>query len=547
MSELSDIAKQAATGSIPSDAPAPTDSVETEADTKIETEPESTEVPTTQPVVEETNEDVTPDTEDDEEDTFIIGKPKAQEPIKSEVPEQPAGPKPVPVPVEGADVSEAAAVKGPSKKEILIMRFNKTKQDELKKLVLTGLTPEEAEQSLQARLAKALAELDESEGSDQESEVSQENTTDDTTEEAPVEQKTTSADVIIDKATQNPDDLGLTKEEHDKLIKVRQVRLITVEDADLKTIPVEDVASEHKADFIRGIEGTLSQYGVPLPILGDFIPFKGAQVIQLAQAIDYEDERVEDAINKKASLVYDKMMNGTVFKKYGPDGKVAMSYGEFVNKFPYQDLDMAIYGILCASTMEESSASLTCAKCNHTWEQAYNVKTIMQTDGLSEAIMQRYEDILANKGNEVVIRRMYDETRAPRRYKSPFTNNVYDVSSPSVGRAIDIMKRVDQTDKVMVYNSALAMFLSKIYVYNAASGKYIEIKEDETDLTLQTVLTLPDEDTQLLLSQINDHMTYDPKFAIPSTCPSCKADSKVKVEVSNLVFLRARDSFTEIR
>lgn len=530
MSELSEIAKKAASGVIPADeapiTPIPIETV-TEETTSV-----TPEIPTAEP------------TAAADDDVVIIGKPKQHAPTQEET--NPVNPTaPTPIPVDGVDLSQSAAIQPPSEKEIAIMQYNKTKPEEIKKLIMSGLTPEEAEAALNARLERTLAAIGEDSAGQTDGQAPV--TTDDPA--AGAESADTAAEIVIDKTTQDPNGLGLTQDEHDKLVNVRQVRLITVEDAELKTIEVEDVDTEHKADFIRGIEGTLSQYGVPLPILGDFIPFKGAQVIQLAQAIDYEDERAEDAINKKASLIYDKMMNGTVFKKYGPDGKIVMSYMEFINKFPYQDLDMAIYGILCASTMEESTASLTCAKCNHTWEQKYNVKTLMQTDGLSEAIMERYDSILAHKGDEIEIGKLHDESRKARRYKSPFTKNIYDVATPSVGRAIDVMKRVDQTDQVMVYNSALAMFLSCIHVYNNATGKYVPINQngDETDLILQTVLTLPDEDTKLLLSVINDSLTYSPKFAIPSKCPSCKTDSKVSVEVSQLVFLRARDSFMEIQ
>lgn len=353
------------------------------------------------------------------------------------------------------------------------------------------------------------------------------------------------ADVVIDKTT-NANDLGLTQEEHEKLERVRRVRLILVDDEELKNITIERPDENHKADYVKSIEGSVSKYHVPLPMLGDFVGFKGAQIVQMINIVNYEDSTLDETISMKASLIYDKIINGSVIRRFDENGKSRMSYNEFINKFPYQDIDMALYGILCASNMEESATSLTCEKCSHTWEHHYNIKNLLNLQNLSDYYKKRVGDILSNKSNDLALGALYEERRQARRYKSPFTGNIYDVSYPTVARAINLLKRIDENDPVMTYNSAVALYLSRVLVFNKDKGTYVEVTAEETDLLLDTVLTFTNEDMNMLARQIRDDLYYSPQFEMTVKCPSCHNEQKLPLTIENLIFLKAQDSMVEI-
>ena len=352
--------------------------------------------------------------------------------------------------------------------------------------------------------------------------------------------------VIEINKTDDPNNLGLTKEEHQKLEKVKKVRLVVVEDVDLANITIERPDEEHKADYITSIEGSLSKYSVPMPMLGDFISFKGAQMIQMVNIVNYEDARIDEIISTKSSLIYEKLIGGNILHKYDGTGKNIMSYNEFANKFPYQDIDMALYGILCASSMEENSTSLTCTSCSHQWLQTYNLKSLLKFDSITDAFKNRVDGILKNKSNDIEMRKLYEDMRKVKRYKSPFTNNIYDLSYPSIARAIDLLKRINQEDNVMTYLSAIALYMSRILVYNEAKNSYVEVTADETDLMLETMKTLSNEDVNMLAKQIHDELYYAPQFILSSKCPSCGKTSEIPVSIENLIFLIARDSMVEI-
>ena len=353
------------------------------------------------------------------------------------------------------------------------------------------------------------------------------------------------ASIIIDK-TQDVNDLGLTSEEHAKLEKAKKVRLVLLEDVDLANIEFEHPPENHVADYIKSIEGSLAKYSVPLPMLGDFISLKGAQIVQMYNIVRWDDSKVDEILNTKASLIYDKLIGGSVLTKFNEFGENRMSYMEFINKFPYNDVDMAIFGILCASSLEESSTSITCQHCQHTWMEPYNLKNLLRLDNVPESIKERTDEILKNKTNGEALRKLYEEKRRVKRYQSPFTKNVYDLSYPTVARALDLLKRVDANDEVASYYSAMALYFNQIGIYNSRTGKYVSVPAEKPDLVLDTLKTLSNEDMNLIANKISEDFLYRPEFLIEVTCPSCGKVARIPLEIDNLIFLKAQDSVVEI-
>jgi hypothetical protein len=170
----------------------------------------------------------------------------------------------------------------------------------------------------------------------------------------------------------------------------------------------------------------------------------------------------------------------------------------------------------------------------------------LRLEDISPIFKERVDNILKHKTDETEMRKLYDGMRKASRFRSPFTNNIYDLSYPSVARATNLLKRIDQEDTVMTYLSAVALYLSRILMYNAAKDTYIEINADETPLMLETMKSLSNEDINMLAKQVRDDLYYVPQFILPATCPSCGKKSEIPVSVEHLIFLTARDSMVEI-
>ena len=475
--------------------------------------------------------------EDDDAPTIVTA------PTPAAPPPQPVTPAPVvptPVAVAPAGVNMEAGPTSLSAEEMAKLAPNlpadmrdkkfaelsSKKAQYVKELIMQGFTPAEAERAAVENIRREMGTAD--------AEYVKEN---------PV-----TGVVTIDKtAGQTKEDLQLTEEEHSKLVKVKAIKLVEVSTLDLASIAIEQVEPNHKIDFIRNMDCGLSKYSTPIPVLGDYVTFRGAQMIQMMRAINYEDATIDEVINSKASLIYEKMMHGSVLRKFDEDGKRKMSYAEFVNRYPYPDLDIGIFGILCASSPEVQPGTFTCTKCHLDYESSYNIKTIIDADAMPDEVKARYEDILTHKTDPEYLNRMYEEARKARMFQSPFTGNIYSLSVPSVGRAIDIMKKIDQNDPVIMYNAALAIYMNQALIKNTSTGKYVKVDENEPNVIIDLVMTLPDEDVQMLLKQISTKFTYNPTFTIRTKCTHCGHEDKFTADVTQMVFRKAQDSYTEIQ
>ena len=349
--------------------------------------------------------------------------------------------------------------------------------------------------------------------------------------------------IEIDKTRVN--DIQLTADERAKLQRVKSIRLVAVEDVELATIKVDRIERKDKTSFLKTIEGNLSKYSIPLPLIGDFVAFRGAQIVQLISTVKYEDETFDELIKKKASLIYDRMIGGTITNKY-EDGKVILSYSEFANKFRFHDVDMALFAILVASSMEEVETELTCSQCSSPFRWKYNLKTLLKLDGASDKFKALLDDILGNKTNVAHLTKINKELNKVSRLKSPFTKNIYEIAYPSIARAANIYEKIDQKDNTMVYLSTVALFLHSFYIFNNKTDSYVQIEEDEIESIMEALQIIPQEDLDILFVQIKD-MLYAPDFKLDSKCPSCGNSMVNDLSIDQLIFFRAADSSTEIK
>ena len=298
--------------------------------------------------------------------------------------------------------------------------------------------------------------------------------------------------IVIDK--ERADKLEFTDEERKKMQKVDVIRLKVVEEKELKTYKIKKMNQKNKTAYLDRMDSGLATYSVPLPMTNDFIKFRGAQLVQLAQAVEYEDSTMDDVTNRKASLIYKLMINGTRLHKTDENGKPVMSYSDFINNFMYHDLDMGIFGILAASSVEEMETTLSCPDCGNDYPFKYNMKSLLSTDNLSKEFKQQFEDILAHKSDEEFLKKLNDDTNKTTVVESPITNNVYFISRPTVARAIEVFRRINQDDPIDTYYSALMMFFEKILLPDELSEEKIEIEGKEIGNMRKVLQELPDEE-----------------------------------------------------
>ena len=226
--------------------------------------------------------------------------------------------------------------------------------------------------------------------------------------------------VTIDK--QNVDKIEFTEEEKKKLVASKSIRLITVEDKELKKIKVAKIPKRiDKVSFLRNLDAALSSFKIPLPIMGDYVQFTGAQSIQMATVFsDDDNDDIADSIRKRAELCYDKFYGSASLKKYDDKNNVILTYTDFINSVPYNDLDMMLYAVYCASTPENQELPMICRNksCGKKYDWTINAKSLLQTDELPEWCRNKINEIMKNIGKIDKLQELSSEWKSKTRYES---------------------------------------------------------------------------------------------------------------------------------
>lgn len=350
--------------------------------------------------------------------------------------------------------------------------------------------------------------------------------------------------VVIDK--RNSDKLEFTEDEKKKLVKSKVIHLEVVENAEIEHVKTKRIDKTRKVAMLQSMNTGLSRYSVPLPMLGDYCQFKGSQIIQLAQAVRYDDATFDEVISKKASLVYSQLINGSVLRKMDDNNKIDMDYKTFINKFLFHDLDLGLYAILVASSMEDIESEITCGECHRPTKIKYNIKSLLSTDGMNDTIKERFEDILEHKTDSDYLNELHNKINLTHIVKSPLTKNIYYFNYPTVARAIELYKRINQEDQVMVYLTAFILFLDKVKVYDKDNDDYMDIEEDEYSALFEFIQSTPQEELDVIQEYLKPYV-YTPNFVLHSKCDKCGNTMKNKLKIDDLVFLKAQDSSMEIR
>jgi len=267
----------------------------------------------------------------------------------------------------------------------------------------------------------------------------------------------------------------------------------------------------------------------------------------MVSIIAHDDDLISEVLERKATLIYDRLSYGSLIEKFDSVGGIKMSYKDFINSFMYQDIDVAIYGIIVASSMEYSETELRCTVehggCDAVFKQKYNMKQLLQPEML-EYFKDRFESILGNRENKKVLSELHKDITTLTRVKSSFTENVYDMEFPTLGKAINHYKQANMTDPQEIYNSTLGLYINTIYIHDSSDDSYIPVEGSDI---LSVFKDIPQHDLELLANYIEKNMTFTPKFMLMSKCTKCGKSLVNDLSIDQMVFLRAQDSSIQIK
>lgn len=348
---------------------------------------------------------------------------------------------------------------------------------------------------------------------------------------------------------EDSDKLALTPEEHDKLVTTKSIKLVCVENKELETLKVIDTptVTKDKLLYIRKSNNAGARYSLPMPIFGDYVTFHGATARSLMQeGIDREKETTLQALERKAQFVYDHFIGGHLMNKYNENGVTMIDFNEFCNKFPWFDIDLAIYGIYVASSPETYTGAITCSFCNEQFDYDFHADKMLITDDFSDNIKKSIDNILQNVTNEEGLKKIHDNNMSAIRMKSPKTNNIYSIQTPTISKARSVFNFKDNDTDNDIGMIVDLLIIREMWIWIPENQAYIHIESNEQELMYQILKDLNEYDYQLISKFLPDYI-YVPRFGARTKCPKCDHDLVLQTGIDELVFLLAQDITAEIQ
>ena len=339
-----------------------------------------------------------------------------------------------------------------------------------------------------------------------------------------------------------------TEEERAKITTAKAIRLVEVRDESLNTIPIKKADDKYRYDIIHRATCNVSKYELPMINTFDNCTFAGSQTIQLVNAV-YDDNDNEYAkVKKQVSLAYDRFLGSTTKDKYDAEGNIIFTEEEFANWLAYADLENAIYCIYVASSTENITSPFKCEVEPESAEEfkfTYSTKSLISYEGMEDEFKKDYDMIIADANDRVAMEKNKSERRVTKRFKSTFTNNIYDISTASCARALGVLRYINPKDRILNYIAPFAMLTERVYVYDDTDGQYVILDHEDPREMIKFYRDLVERELQLLSKEMNP-LIYMPKFKLDTVCPRCGHKEERYFGVDSLVFLKVQSTEEEI-
>ena len=200
------------------------------------------------------------------------------------------------------------------------------------------------------------------------------------------DKKSDTIQVIIDK-TGLGTDFAFTDEERTKIQQAETIEINEIKTIDINTIKskrsnksFQDIVKEHD---IRG-----SRVKICFPASGFKADMKGLTYGEYADVALTMDNITTDQYYKRLSVIYNKMTNVSC-------GNFE-SFDDFLHKFSYTDIPLALYAMYVATEPEVTDVQLRCTRsnCGKNYSWKYSTRSLLRLDRSSEFIRNNMKKII---------------------------------------------------------------------------------------------------------------------------------------------------------
>ena len=345
--------------------------------------------------------------------------------------------------------------------------------------------------------------------------------------------------IIIDKT--GKDKITFTEEEKEKIAVSESIELREVSSLELKTARMKK-STRSFAEMIS--DDTYNTYGVRTSMAFPCSKFKaylsGMSYGELGDiALSYDNEGY-DELHKKLSVIYNKMINPSCGK--------FKDFDDFLHRFAYVDINLAVYALYIGSTPEEKTITLKCNAegCGEHFEHKFFTRELIQYQDASQAFLDSMEEIASATPEEAESMNLNASHMVEKMVELPTSKIVIKLSHASCYDFLHkIMNNVaDETFAKNHPDDTFGILQSSAIILPVVSGFSVPVGDeyesfDSFDDILEMCYRLPIEDFHILISMVQKYLNdYTITFGVRNVvCPHCGQKTEfVPIDINQQVF-----------
>jgi hypothetical protein len=359
--------------------------------------------------------------------------------------------------------------------------------------------------------------------------------------------------ILIDK-TGLGKSIEFTDEERERITKAKAIKITEVDTKELQT--TRYIKPSPSNTFINQIESYhLSSASTPIcfPASRFRAKMNGLSYGELGDLALDPDNITFDQVRKKLSVIYNKLSNANI-------GKFE-SFDDFLKKFAYIDMDMAVYGLIVSTFPEEDTIELSCGNPNcpkasrdangelikASFDHKYSPRSLIEFDRCGQSFLDYTEKIADCKPSEYQELFESSSVQTYKAIKLPDSGFIVEVGIASaydyLYQILDVLlsdegKEVFEDD----VNHTKKLSLSLLSIVRSVSipnenGEYAKYT-DGTNI-VNALYEIKPREIKILGSILNDTTEkYASSFAFKDVvCPHCgRVTKRVPVDINTLVF-----------
>lgn len=350
--------------------------------------------------------------------------------------------------------------------------------------------------------------------------------------------------VLVDK-TGLGGDFAFTEEEREKIKNARKIVLTEVENVDLSSIKIKK-AQKSFVESVKEFEFS----GVKAPMIFPASRFKadmcGMTYGEMGDILVSGDETITfEQMRKRLTVIYNKMKN--------PSCGEFKDFDDFLKKFSYLDIELALYGIILATYPEIDDISMVCQnpRCRKSFNHRFKPASLLRFDKTNSKFIKTMDELVNAKPSDYIALFNDSPTMNHRLYKLPYSGTMVEIGMPSAYEYLyDVIQNGVFMDKfvenhpgdlngLLANVSGLVLLVRSVLI--PEGDGYVQY--DDFEDVIQALYRTKPEDINLLSNILNKQVeAYQSVFELHDVkCPHCSSVSPiVNLQVSELIFFKLR-------